>query len=361
MNAVEKLAKAIIANYDNPSKSNTIDIPAQVESLLQSLGATTSDSGGKVTYYGSDPIKPDRLPYGSACAIALAVKAILIAKIWRERTGEGQDIPVDVRKALRRFSPFLEGKWELVNGFPGRTDPYSPFSGGPDIVPTKDGKWIMFGEVYPALRQHALDLLKPKGGFYDALPEAVKEWNGEELEEAGEKAGVPLPLARNIKDVLKMDAFTKNLGLMPLVSVEKVGERDPIPFTPNPTTPLDGIRLLSSSHVIAAPSIGRAMALHGADSLNVWRPTDVEHSLWHYTSHVGVRSTVLELADKAGRAKFGELLSQADVLVTNRRTGWRQRFNIAPDDVLKERPGLIDTQITWAGESGQGSSRVGFA
>jgi hypothetical protein len=23
----------------------------------------TSDSGGKVTYYGSDPITPDRLPY----------------------------------------------------------------------------------------------------------------------------------------------------------------------------------------------------------------------------------------------------------------------------------------------------------
>lgn len=79
----------------------------------------------------------------------------------------------------------------------------------------------------------------------------MKEWNGEELEEAGEKAGIPMPLARNIKDVLKMDAFTKNLGLMPLVSVEKVGESDPIPFTPNPKTPLDGIRLLSSSHVIA--------------------------------------------------------------------------------------------------------------
>jgi hypothetical protein len=69
--SAEKLAKDVIANYDNPSKSNTIDLPAHVESLLQSLGATTSDSGGRVTYYGSDRIKPDRLPYGSACAIAL--------------------------------------------------------------------------------------------------------------------------------------------------------------------------------------------------------------------------------------------------------------------------------------------------
>ena len=166
MNAGEKLAKGIIANYNNQSKSSTIDLPAHVECLLQSLGAKTSDSGGEVTYYGSDPITPDRLPYGSISAISLAAKAILIAKIWKERTGEGQDIHIDVRKALRRLTPFLEGKWELVNGFPGRTDPYSPFSGGPDIVPTKDGKWIMFGEVYPALRQHALDLLLHRSGEF---------------------------------------------------------------------------------------------------------------------------------------------------------------------------------------------------
>ena len=68
----------------------------------------------------------------------------------------------------------------------------------------------MFAEIYPSLRQHALDVLKPKGGSYEALRDAVKEWDGEELEEAGEKAGIPMPLARNIKDVLKMDAFTKN-------------------------------------------------------------------------------------------------------------------------------------------------------
>src|SRR6202789_2236077 len=133
MNAAEKLAKNIIANYDNQLRSNTIDLPAQVESLLQSLGATTSDSGGKVTYYGSDPITPDRLPYGAISAISLAAKAIMIAKIWKERTGEGQDIHVDVRKALRRLTPFFDGKWELVNGFPGRPDAHSPVMGGPDI------------------------------------------------------------------------------------------------------------------------------------------------------------------------------------------------------------------------------------
>jgi crotonobetainyl-CoA:carnitine CoA-transferase CaiB-like acyl-CoA transferase len=120
------------------------------------------------------------LPYGSISAISLAAKAILIAKIWKERTGEEQDIHVDVRKALLRLTQFLDRKWELLNGFPGRTDSHSPFVGGPDIVPTKDGKWAMLADVFPALRQRALDLLNPKGGFYEAVRDAVKEWNGEE-------------------------------------------------------------------------------------------------------------------------------------------------------------------------------------
>ena len=232
MSAAEKLANRIIANYDNPLQSSAIDVPGHVESVLQSLGATTADAGGKVTYYGADPITPDRLPYGSISAIPLAAKAILIAKIWKERTGEGQDIHIDVRKSLRRLTPFLDGKWELVNGFPGRTDPYSPFAGGPDIVPTGDVKWVMFAEPYPALRQRSLELLKPRGGTYQALADAVKEWQGEELEAAAEKAGIPMPLARNIKDVLKMDAFTKNLALIPLVSAEKVGEAIQYPLRP---------------------------------------------------------------------------------------------------------------------------------
>jgi crotonobetainyl-CoA:carnitine CoA-transferase CaiB-like acyl-CoA transferase len=102
------------------------------------------------------------------------------------------------------------------------------------------------------------------------------------------------------------------------------------------------------------------MALHGADALNVWRPSDVEHTLWHYTSHVGMRSAMLELNNKEGHAKFLELLSKADVFVSNRRKGWRERFHITPEETIKQRPGLIDVQMTWGGETGPWSNRVGF-
>jgi hypothetical protein len=127
VNAAEQLAKAIIENYDNPLPGSTIDVPAHVDSLVQSLGATTSDSGGAVTYYGADTITPDRLPYGSISAIPLAAKAILIAKIWKERTGEGQDTHVDVRKSLRRLTPFLDGSGNSSMGSPDARIHTAPF------------------------------------------------------------------------------------------------------------------------------------------------------------------------------------------------------------------------------------------
>ena len=65
---------------------------------------------------------------------------------------------------------------------------------------------------------------------------------------------------------------------------------------------------------------------------------------------------MLELCNKEGHAKFRELLSKADVFVSNRRKGWRERFQITPEETIKQRPGLIDVQITWAGETGPWSS-----
>jgi hypothetical protein len=41
-------------------------------------------------------------------AVTLAAKAVAAAGIWKFRSGEGQDIHVDVRKALRRFAAFFE-------------------------------------------------------------------------------------------------------------------------------------------------------------------------------------------------------------------------------------------------------------
>jgi hypothetical protein len=99
-------------------------------------------------------------------AVGLAAKAVGAAAIWRFRSGggEGQDIHVDVRKALRRFAPFFEREWEKVNGHQASfaSDPENPFIHYPSMTlwnKTRDGRWVMPANVYPRLRARATTLL----------------------------------------------------------------------------------------------------------------------------------------------------------------------------------------------------------
>lgn len=359
MTAAETLAKKILFNYRNPLKERGIDLHQNLKSVLDLCNATIDDIGGSLTFSGADPILNSRLPFGTMSAISLAAKAILVAKIWKERTGEGQDIHVDVPKALRRFTPFWEKKWELVNGFPGKSDPYNPFFAMPVMHQTKDNKWIMPLNIYPSIRQRAISLLGG-GGDPASIARAIKEWNAEDLERAASDAGVVMALGRPIEEVVKLDAFLESVGLMPLIEIEKVADGDPVPFKPNAKTPLDGVRALGTSHVIAGPSIGRSLALHGADVLNIFRPSNVELDVFQYTSHVGVRTAKLELQENDHRNRFYELVSEADIYFNNHRPGWRERFGISNSDLREHNPNIIDVDIFYAGEAGPWSNRPGF-
>ena len=89
---------------------------------------TTADSGGKLSFYGADPIIPSPFRFGTMAALGMAARTVALAALWRQATGEGQDIVLDVRKAFRRFKGFFDLKWETINGRP-------PSGGSPDHQP----------------------------------------------------------------------------------------------------------------------------------------------------------------------------------------------------------------------------------
>ena len=72
----------------------------------QNSGHITEDSGGEVTFAGKEPIRKTVMNAGASTACILAANAVSDAAIWRERTGEGQDIHVDLRNAWIEQSPW---------------------------------------------------------------------------------------------------------------------------------------------------------------------------------------------------------------------------------------------------------------
>jgi crotonobetainyl-CoA:carnitine CoA-transferase CaiB-like acyl-CoA transferase len=327
--------------------------------VLAGVGMAPRDSGGKIEFVGRDPIIPSVFRIASAAGIGLAAKSVAMASLWRARGGAGQDIEVDLRKAPHRLCPFYDRKWEKLNGYPPRNpaDPETPFSLA--FYETRDNRWVMPLNLYPRLKTSALRLLgcadDPK-----AVAAAIRRRDAAELEEAGAKAGVVMPMIRSAEEFLAERHYLDALQDLPLIEIEKIGESDPIPFTPNPGAPLSGIRALGLARVIAGAGTGRALALHGADVLNIWRPTDFEIDLLYATANVGVRSATLDVGSTDGGAKMRELLADADVFYANRRAGFLDKFGLSPQAAAAVRPGIVHASVSLHGQTGPWADRPGF-
>jgi crotonobetainyl-CoA:carnitine CoA-transferase CaiB-like acyl-CoA transferase len=355
----EALTQALRTNLANRKTDCEIDLATETEGVLNLVGATSNESGGELSFYGKDPIVPTIVPFGSMSGVGLAAKAVQVASIWRMRTGQGQDIHVDVRKALRRYSGFYDRKWEMVNGYIGGaySDPDSPFE--ESAYETKDGRWVLPTDYYPKLHQRTSELLNAVS-THAATARAIRGWNGEDLEKAAAESGVVMALARPLREVLEMGVYTQSLRDMPLIEITKIADSAPKPFRPNARTPLDGVRALGLAHVIAGPAIGRALALHGADVLNIWNPQDWEHDILLYASHIGMRSARLNLKSEEPYGKFMELMSTADVFFSNRRPHYIEKYDLGAERLCREFPGLIHARVYYAGREGPWSDRVGF-
>jgi len=335
------------------------DLTNQVDALLQTVGLSVEDSGGILEFSGKDPIVPSVLRLAGASAIVLAAKAVSMAYIWKLRGGKGQDIKIDLGQALHRLSPFYQRKWELLNGVPPSSlhDPTNPFFPS-YIYQTKDNKWVMAINVYPRLKTAALRFLNctdsPEG-----VAAAIRNWHSADLEKLMNEKGLQLTVVDTPEEFLEREQF-QHLANTPLIHIEKIGESDPEPLPSGGEQPLDGIRALGMGHVIAGSGIGRALALHGADVLNIWTPTDFEIDSTYFTTAVGHRSSIIDLKAAEGKAKMEKLLKGADIFFANRRGGYLEKVGLSPEECARIRPGIIHATVSLWGTEGPWAGRIGF-
>jgi crotonobetainyl-CoA:carnitine CoA-transferase CaiB-like acyl-CoA transferase len=296
---------------------------------------------------------------GAAAGLAITAKSAAMASLWAMRTGQGQDIHMDIRQAPRRLCPFWERKWELLNGYYPRNtaDPNNPFMRG--FFETRDNRWMMPFNLYPRLRSSALQLLRSSEDPQQ-IADAIRSWDARDLEQAGSERGVVMPLVRSIEEFLQEEQFLEHLAALPLIEIEKIGDTDPIPFDANPELPLDGVRVLGLAKVIAGSAIGRAMAYHGADVLNIWRPGDFEIDTMYATANVGVRSSVIDVCEAEGLQRMQALLREADVFYANRRHGFLEKVGVSAQEAAAIRPGIVHVTVSLHGTSGPWASRAGF-
>ena len=354
------LTDALESTLKSPASSPGFDLLANTNDVLSDVGLTAADSGGRLSFYGQDPIISSPHRFGAMAAIGLAAKSVAAAALWRARTGQGQDIHVDVRKALRRFCGFFEGKWETVNG---RAPAMGGFAGNaflelPILHKARDGRYVVALDFYPRSKTDTLKFLRCTDSLA-SIEKAILQWRADDLEAAAAEEGLVLAKVRTTEEFLNEPQYTEVLSTMPLITVEKIGESEPMPFNGGGENPLDGIRAFGMGHVIAGGAMGRDLAMYGADVLNIWRPNSTEVEAFAWDAQVGMRSTILDSSTE-DRVKFDSLLKGADIFFANKRPGYLERNGLTAEELCAAKPGLIHAKVILHGDAGPWSNRPGF-
>jgi hypothetical protein len=356
---MSRLTDTVIAATTNPATHDDgFDVHAALEDVLAGIGRSAADAGGEISFHGADPIVPSTLRLGAAAGIGLVAKSVAIAKLGRMRGLPGQDISIDLRQAPHRLCPFYDRKWELLNGFPGGAASNVSQAFGFRFYRTADDRYVMPLNPYPKLKIAAQKLLDVPDDTA-AVSAAIARWNGRELEDAAAAVGAVMPMLRLPEELFAEAHYREVLAEMPLISIVRIGDSAPEPL-PGAAEPLGGLRALGMGHVIAGAGVGRALALHGADVLNLWRPNELEHDVAYISANVGVRSSIVDPYASDGRERIHDLLSSADVFFANRRPGYLEAIGMSASQAAALRPGIVYATASLNGETGPWSGRVGF-
>ena len=159
---------------DTPKVSTGFDINAEFRSVMSELGLSPEDTGGKITFVGEDPIFPSVHRLGACIAIPIMAGAAGIADIWRQRSGRGQDLSLDLRKAIHGINPMYKFM-PTINGYPYQLPYFIVNPMGFDLYQTKDGRFFLPTGAYPRL-------LSSMASFLGCAPDknsiakAVSQW-----------------------------------------------------------------------------------------------------------------------------------------------------------------------------------------
>jgi len=136
--------------------------------------------------------------------------------------------------------------------------------------------------------------------------------------------------------------------------------------------PLQGVRVLDVSQVMAGPFACMMLADMGADVIKVEPPGGDQtrgamgfkmkgpDSMGFLNMNRNKRSLTLDLKTDEDRATFYELAKTADVIVENYRPGAVQRLRIDYASIREINPKIVYVSISGFGQSGPWAERPGF-
>ena len=279
-------------------------------------------------------------------AATTSVAALAMAE-WVSLLGNGvPDVCVDRRlcdlwfsKSLRPIGWSIPPQWDPIAG----------------NYPAADG-WIRLHTNAP---HHRAAVLKVLDCIADAatVGNRVSKWSAQALEDAVIEQGgcAAKMLTQQEWAIHEQGRAVRGERLI----ARKNDHRSTLRPIGSASRPLQGLRVLDLTRVLAGPVATRFLAGFGANVLRIDSPSWDEPAVLPEVT-VGKRRARLDLHDKSDRLIFEHLLSEADVVVHGYRSDALENLGFGISARKQINPGLIDIGLDAYGWTGPWAHRRGF-
>ena len=145
------------------------------------------------------------------------------------------------------------------------------------------------------------------------------------------------------------------------------------------TGPLQGLRILDMSRILAGPTCTQMLGDLGAEVIKVERPgegddtrkwgppylkdlngIDTTESAYYLSANRSKRSLTVDISFPEGQKLIRKLAGKSDVLIENYKVGGLKKYGLDFAGLNKEFPGLIYCSISGFGQTGPKSHRPGY-
>ena len=324
--------------------------PKQILSRLWTLAGGEPAALDAVTLTGDEPQLPSSFRVAAAAQTSIAAAALAAAQLWKLRSGQGQDIAVDMRHAV------VECRSERYLRLDD-TPPPPAWDAIAGVYKTRGQRFVRLHTNFPHHRDAVCRVLNCKAER-DEVQAALMQWEAEAFETAAYEAGGVVSMMRSHNEWSALPQ-AKALAALPVITFEKIGEAAPKSW-PAGDRPLAGLRVLDLSRVIAGPVAGRTLAAHGADVMLVSGP-DLPAIPWlTIDTGRGKLSTFLDLKREEGRRGLQALLAEADIFSQGYRPQALAQLGFSPEEAAAINPGIVFVSLSAYGHVGPWSGRRGF-
>src|SRR5437899_4178416 len=213
-----------------------------MQSPRKILADVWNSSGGDpaaldaVTLTGDEPQLPSSFRVAAAAQVGIAASGLAAAEIWKLRSGEAQNVAVDMRHAT------VECRSERYLRVDGKPPPpaWDKIAG---VYRTGDGRFVRLHTNFPHHRDGMLKLL---ACTYDreAVQAALARWEGEKFETAAADAKLVATLMRSPAEWAAHRQGSA-VAQLPLFEISKIGEAPARPLPSAGERPLSGVRVLA--------------------------------------------------------------------------------------------------------------------